>query len=514
MNGALISAHQKNYWMNSKLSSNLIIRCQPLILFSKEYTFYVDTDISYTFETDYDYVAIGYKYSFDPDTGSESGINVLMTCTDGSNQAVSSENTDNETVKLNPMLSTVSRTQAYMTVNNLQNRLNILASAIGASPTQNTDLSNSLSENDDITYRQGDLRELFNKLSFNSHDLILAADGDTTGMPDQQRLELENRDFTIWGQANQSNIDNDIADGAYSGHVWGYNLGADYRYNDRLTAGVSIGYSETDLITSFNDGTYDEKAWSLTPYTFYRFSSQLSLMAMAGYSQGSIDQSRNNDAVTSDTNSTSWFADILAEGKFTALANEALELKPRLGFLFVHKKTDGYRESDGSLVESIVSNTRQLKPGIEIAYRTTSGDVTVQPFLKTDYLYDFTDETNSDSGAFNIGGGVRVSSDEKGVSGLIEGSSIVGRDDYNEYTISALVSYEFNIKNDNHQNIGIASPYLRSDISHDGKQIFGTGFDFNTLDDHLTYKFSLTHSPSFDHYEENSAIQLNIDFKF
>ncbi len=412
------------------------------------------------------------------------------------------------------MFASISRSQTNVTVNNVQSHLSNLSAGIGALTTQNTGFATSLSANDELTYRQGDLRELFNKLSFNSNDLILSTDGDTTGMPDQQRLELDNRRFTIWGQANQSNVDNDSADGAYSGDVWGYNLGGDYRYNDRLTAGVSVGYSETNLTTNFNDGDYDETSKSITPYALYRVRPDLSITAMAGYAHGSINQNRDNETVTSNTNSINWFADILAEGKFTPLANQGLELKPRLGFLFARKKNDGYSESDGTVVDSETSNTRQLRPGIEISYRTTSGDATIQPFFKTDYLHDFTDKTNGDSGAFNIGGGVLIASDDIGWSGTLESSGVVGRNDYSEYNLSGLIAYGFNVNANNQQNIGIASPYLKSNFTDTSGQIFGMGLKFNSLNDRLMGAVDLTHNPSFNDSEAHNTAKLQIDFKF
>ncbi|RCK39312.1 hypothetical protein TH24_13920, partial [Thalassospira xiamenensis] len=70
-----------------------------------------------------------------------------------------------------------------------------------------------------------------------------AADSPTDG-PEQRTLLSRESPITVWGHGSFTDIENTRnragEDSRYDGSVWGYNLGADYRFSPALVAGMSV----------------------------------------------------------------------------------------------------------------------------------------------------------------------------------------------------------------------------------------------------------------------------------
>lgn len=329
-----------------------------------------------------------------------------------------------------------------------------------------------------------------------------------------QRIGVETlRPFTFWGHGSFTSVENDRNqandDARYDGDVWGYNLGLDYRFQSNLVAGVSLGYSQTDITTTFNAGTYDETAWSVSPYAIFQPTAEISLSAIGGYAFGDVERSRDS-GVTGTTDSTSWFLSLKGGYELLPIADTPLSVTVGLGAMLSRKKLDEFTESDGSVVAESITNTIQLKPGVEAAYRFDLSGTSLQPFAKLDYLHDFTDMTNGDAGAFDLGGGIRVSSSETGLSGALEGTRLVGRDDYFEYSFSGLIAYGFGMGGEGNAQIGVASPYLQSSFAHDGQREIGTGVSFTGFGGDLTSKLSLNQSLA----NQSTEGRFSLDLQF
>lgn len=118
---------------------------------------------------------------------------------------------------------------------------------------------------------------------------------------------LHRSPFTVWGHGSFTSVDNDYIrgtnDNRYDGDVWGYNVGLDYRFDDTLIAGLSLGYTDTDLTTAFNNGSYRETGWTASPYVIFRAIENLTITGEAGYGMGDIDVTRDNNAVSGRTDS-------------------------------------------------------------------------------------------------------------------------------------------------------------------------------------------------------------------
>lgn len=299
------------------------------------------------------------------------------------------------------------------------------------------------------------LRQLLMRASFDTSRMAFRATPSTDGtdlptIRTRARLPAE-RPLTLWGHGSYTRVDNDRndagGDSRYDGDVWGYNLGLDYRVREDLFAGVAVGYSETDLTTTYNSGTYAERNWSLTPYAVYQPTEALKFSVLTGYSGGDLDQNRNSASVTSDTKTAMWFVGMNASYTVRPSEDLPLDLTAKLGLLASHKVVDAYTESDGTAVDKATSNTRQILPGVEVAYTLDAGGTRFQPYANIDVVHDLKDTVNDDANAYDVGGGVRIGDAATGISGAIEAKTQLGRDDYTETTLSGMIAYGLEIEN-------------------------------------------------------------------
>ena len=365
------------------------------------------------------------------------------------------------------------------------------------------------------------LRELAMQASFDSSQTTLSAAGDANAGDDPLRgIEqslglLAQQGYTVWGHGSYTSVNNDrnnaAGDSRYDGDVWGYNLGFDVRLRPELVGGISMGYSQTALTTTYNSGYYDETNWTLSPYIVYQPAAGVTLSSIIGYSLGDIDLSRDS-SVTGDTESDMWFGSL--SGAYAMRPSETLPLDVtvNVNFMAARKTVDAYTESDSTQVGKTVSNTRRLKPGIEAAYSFDAAKTILQPFAKTDFVYDMTDETNGDKTAFNLGGGLRIISGATGLSGSIEGEQQLGTDDYSEYTIGGLIAYAFSVNGSEGASLGVVSPYVRSNFTPDSGQTFGTGFTFTAEDEAFSTEVNLTHTNAVSSRETVAEINITLAF--
>ena len=75
----------------------------------------------------------------------------------------------------------------------------------------------------------------------------------------------------------------------------------------------------------------------------------------------------------------------------------------------------------------------------------------------------------------------------------------VGRDDYNEFTFSGMIAYNFGVGGEGTSKLGIASPYIKSNLNTSSSglgsgQMFGTGLKFNSAGGAFNTELNLTHT--------------------
>ncbi len=480
---------------------------------------------------------------FDGDGGV---YNITISCVAGSapaGESASAASTNSAVV------GAVSRSQTTVIQQNIQSRISSVSGSAntlqtgntsgettfsGISGTNSTSLTNSLADEDrnTITDRDDALRHLAMIGSFDSSTRAGLAGLTALGLgPTDQgnaggdsniddRAAFDNATpFTLWGHGSFTSIDNSYVNGTednrYDGDVWGYNVGLDYRFSDALTAGLSLGYSDTDLTTSFNTGSYRETGWIAVPYAIYRPVDNLSIVGEAGYGMGDIDVTRDNDATSGNTTSDIWYIGLTTSYQVQPVETLPLSLTPSLSLLAAGKTVDGYVESDGTDNPASHANTRQIKPSLQAAYDfIASQRLTLTPFLETGLVYDFIDEINNDKTALTIGGGMRLSDTVTGLNAGFGGTYLSGRD-RSEYTLSGIVTYGFALVGDDGREMGIVKPFFATNLNEYGNQHIRTGFGFDTGP--LTSELALSHMMSVaddDDDADTSKIEISMFLPF
>ena len=231
---------------------------------------------------------------------------------------------------------------------------------------------------------------------------------------------------------------------------------------------------------------------------------------------GDIDVTRDNDAVSGNTDSDMWYAALSTSYLVRPAKTLPASLTPSLAFITARKTVDAYTESDGTTNATTRSNTRQIRPAIEAAYDfTPTQGLIISPFIETGLIHDFTDEINNDKTAFNIGGGVRLSDTTTGLNAAREGNYLAGRADYTEYTIGGTLVYGFELVGDDGRSIGIIKPFFSSNLNEYGNQRIRTGFGFDT--GRLSSELALSHMMSVaneDDDTDTSRLEIQISMPF
>jgi len=335
--------------------------------------------------------------------------------------------------------------------------------------------------------RSSSLRELARLGAFDTSRLRLNAaadensDGGDPAKGTEARSDLSgSKPYTLWGHGSFLSLDNDFNQGGednrYDGDSWGYTLGFDYNIRPGLIAGVSLGYTESDIDTFYNSGTYKETGWNIAPYVIARPLDGLTLSAVAGLGWGDIDQTQSGAG--GDTESGMWFAALRGAYKARPLADTPLDVTGRLSLLAGRKTVDAFTLSDGTAVDRDTANTRRLKPGVEVAYSFDAGNTQLQPFVSADLIYDFTDAVNNDRQAVTLGGGLRIASAGTGLSGTLSMDRQFDRDDYKAYSIGGTIAYAFGLGGGETETQATVAPFASADIHAAGSQLIGGGLRF------------------------------------
>lgn len=223
--------------------------------------------------------------------------NITATCVAGSAPVAASTSSASTT---SAVVNAVSRSQTTVIQQNISARVSSVISTTNIANTDNvpartasmvetgthrTSLTDTTPDDDrnSITDRDDALRRMAMLGGFDSSTgqgmnllgLGPTDQGDVGGAAgvDGRSAFATKSPFTVWGHGSFTSVDNDhvtgTTDNRYDGDVWGYNVGLDYRFADAVIAGLSLGYNDTDLTTSFNNGSYQETGWVASPYVIY-----------------------------------------------------------------------------------------------------------------------------------------------------------------------------------------------------------------------------------------------------
>jgi len=253
----------------------------------------------------------------------------------------------------------------------------------------------------------------------------------------------------VWTNVAYSNIEDDLSSTAYDGNVFSVLVGADYRVSDRFLVGLAIGYENMDLDTTFNRGSIEADGFTIAPYAGYVINRYFTVDVSGGYTDLDSDMSRTSpisgSVITGQLDSSRWFVGGNLNAHYQV---NRISLLGRAGLLYATETQDAFTESDTTFNPERDLDLGQLRIGAQIAYRMGK----VQPYVTGTFEYDFNREKTvvaagqaqpaNDRSGFEVGGGVRFALSDR-VSGGIEGSTHVGRDDFSSTTVSGNVRIKF-----------------------------------------------------------------------
>jgi outer membrane autotransporter protein len=265
------------------------------------------------------------------------------------------------------------------------------------------------------------------------------------GMSAQARA----RGIGLWANVSYSNYDDDLPSTAFDGDTITGFAGIDYQVHDQLILGVGIGYENSDVDTAFNSGNSDTDG--ITGMAYVVILTQLPWLSFdfnAGYTDTDTDSRRITPAgalVTSsndgqrvfgggNTNVSFWFDNFNVGGNF--------------GYVFSRSTTDRFIESNGTIVPTSDVSLAQIRVGARASYYWPLA----QPYVSVTYEHDTVHNQvdvgpgqlvpSDDPDDVVVGGGVNFSITDQ-ISGGIDGSVVLGRDNFDSFTVSGNIRYSF-----------------------------------------------------------------------
>jgi outer membrane autotransporter protein len=307
---------------------------------------------------------------------------------------------------------------------------------------------------------------------------LLAANGGAAGS--DQALELGRLGVFINGSISLGDKDRTDNVEGFDFTTKGITIGADYRFTDRLVAGLAAGYVTTDTDLDSNGGDLDTDGYSLSLYgTFYR-DEGLYLDGILTYGRNDYDQRRRiiynidevsvNQTAKSSFDGHQWSA---ALGGGYSFNRGALNFGPTLRLEYVKADVDGYQErmsdpeADGGGWAARIGDqeaksfTSQL--GGEVSYAMSQSWGVLIPQAHFEWVHEFKDgdevvtgffvqdpsqttfalDTDSpDSNYFNLRLGVSAQF-AKGRSGYFYYRKLLGYDNIDVNAFSAGLRLEF-----------------------------------------------------------------------
>ena len=249
--------------------------------------------------------------------------------------------------------------------------------------------------------------------------------------------------LSVWAQAAYNHINFDDSLLPYKGHFTNGGVGADYLFRHNLIGGVSLGYENDDITTTFNNGTLKTDGYTVAPYVALRINRFLVATLTGGYTWLSTDMTRTGGAVTGSYNGHRLFGAASLIG--TYWMNRWM-VGGSLGYLYSRESDDSYTESAGSTVGSHTASIGQGRAGVKLGYSLGS----IMPYVTGRVEHDFTSpgdaiingqSVGTGKTGYVIGGGLAFGSGN--ITGGIEATSTEGRDHLTQYGVTGTVRVSF-----------------------------------------------------------------------
>lgn len=146
----------------------------------------------------------------------------------------------------------------------------------------------------------------------------------------------------FWVNGANAWVSNDQSGVNFSGTIKTALVGADHQFDDRVLAGVALGYEHPDIRTKFNNGTFTGDNVAVSPYAAYIINDVFSVNAVAGYTWVHYNTSRSNGAISGTITGDRLFANLNGTAA-TRIAD--WHLASTLGYMYLLETQDGYTEN-------------------------------------------------------------------------------------------------------------------------------------------------------------------------
>lgn len=254
------------------------------------------------------------------------------------------------------------------------------------------------------------------------------------------------RGINAWLSGGYTHIKSTDVGGNFDGPVLNANLGVDRKFGDRFTVGLTAGYENLDIDTTFNRGTFEGDGYSVGPYVNFKINNNWSVMGLVTYTW------LNYDVTTGTVRSTGSFDAERLTGVATlngSFRKDKWVFSPMAGVMGMAEDQDSYRDSRGVLINGDNIPLVRWSAGGTVGY--DFGKIT--PYVKLVGEYD-----SSHSAAVDLGSN-RKSSDTRegavagagfslnlgrGMTANLEGTyNSVGRENLEVYSVKGRLAFEF-----------------------------------------------------------------------
>ncbi len=243
----------------------------------------------------------------------------------------------------------------------------------------------------------------------------------------------------LWTDGMLSSIDNDTKESAFSGNLFTGLVGADYRINDRLAAGLALGYEYADFDTQYNDGSLSARGLTVAPYAGALLLPELTVEASLGFTFLTGDQSRREAFGGVDADFEAFRTMGALDVTYQTAVFESVTLEGSLGYLYVSQNTDSFTESDGTKASSHSDEVGQMRVMVRGSYAMQR----MEPYVKLAYLYDAQFSANdADRDEAWAAAGLTYQTGNA-LQFDLEGSGSFFREDYSEYRLRAGFRFAF-----------------------------------------------------------------------
>ncbi|RVU34666.1 autotransporter outer membrane beta-barrel domain-containing protein [Hwanghaeella grinnelliae] len=292
-----------------------------------------------------------------------------------------------------------------------------------------------------------------------------------------ERLERADTNTNMWLYGGYSNVKNDRNlpgdDQRFDGDILNVTGGIDHWLKPKLLAGVSFSYSSVKLDTDFNDGRYDEDGYTVAPYILYTPLDWLSVNASVGYTLSRIEQSQNRSTTIAEStpDASTYYANIAAKGTYRS---GDLVVAGSLGYVRSHRRVDSFTDTLGNFTDSMTSNTSMVRSGAEAGYFIRlDEDNVIKPYVTAEGTFEFQDLTNDDPVAAEVGGGATWKAQNLDLTAMLEMTTVIGRDDFEQWNIRGLLVKGF----ESEALLGAVTPRFSFGLSGENAQSgIGVGY--------------------------------------